>query len=52
MKKKDIAEKEKGISCRKEKSWRGPMTSPAMKVVSENLGHNRISVIAQSYLYN
>ena len=24
----------------------------AMKVVSENLGHNRISVIAQSYLYN
>ena len=23
----------------------------AMKIVSENLGHNRITVIAQSYLY-
>lgn len=24
----------------------------AMEIVSKNLGHNRISVIAQSYLYN
>lgn len=47
---KDIPTKERYI-MRKERAGEVYDRS-AMKVVSENLGHNRISVIAQSYLYN
>ena len=47
---KDIPLKERYI-MRKERAGE-VYDKSAMKVVSENLGHNRISVIAQSYLYN
>ena len=47
---KDIPAKERYI-MRKERAGE-VYDKSAMKVVSENLGHNRISVIAQSYLYN
>lgn len=47
---KDIPAKERYI-MRKERAGE-VYDKLAMKVVSENLGHNRISVIAQSYLYN
>ncbi|WP_173019384.1 tyrosine-type recombinase/integrase [Streptococcus parasanguinis] len=46
----DIPPKERYI-MRKERAGE-VYDKSAMKVVSENLGHNRISVIAQSYLYN
>ena len=46
----DIPAKERYI-MRKERAGE-VYDKSAMKVVSENLGHNRISVIAQSYLYN
>ena len=46
---KDIPAKERYI-MRKERAGE-VYDKSAMKVVSENLGHNRISVIAQSYLY-
>lgn len=47
---KDIPAKERYI-MRKDRAGE-VYDKSAMKVVSENLGHNRISVIAQSYLYN
>lgn len=47
---KDIPTKERYI-MRKDRAGE-VYDKSAMKVVSENLGHNRISVIAQSYLYN
>lgn len=49
-KEKDIPSKERYI-MRKERAGE-VYDKLAMEVVSKNLGHNRISVIAQSYLYN
>lgn len=49
-KEKDIPAKERYI-MRKERAGE-VYDKLAMEVVSKNLGHNRISVIAQSYLYN
>lgn len=49
-KEKDIPPKERYI-MRKERAGE-VYDKQAMEVVSRNLGHNRISVIAQSYLYN
>lgn len=49
-KEKDIPPKERYI-MRKERAGE-VYDKQAMEIVSRNLGHNRISVIAQSYLYN
>lgn len=49
-KEKDIPSKERYI-MRKERAGE-VYDKQAMEIVSRNLGHNRISVIAQSYLYN
>lgn len=49
-KEKDIPPKERYI-MRKDRAGE-VYDKQAMEVVSRNLGHNRISVIAQSYLYN
>lgn len=49
-KEKDIPSKERYI-MRKERAGE-VYDKLAMEIVSKNLGHNRISVIAQSYLYN
>ena len=49
-KEKDIPAKERYI-MRKERAGE-VYDKQAMEIVSRNLGHNRISVIAQSYLYN
>ena len=49
-KEKDIPPKERYI-MRKERAGE-VYDKQAMEIVSKNLGHNRISVIAQSYLYN
>lgn len=49
-KEKDIPPRERYI-MRKERSGE-VYDKLAMEIVSKNLGHNRISVIAQSYLYN
>ena len=49
-KEKDIPAKERYI-MRKERAGE-VYDKLAMEIVSKNLGHNRISVIAQSYLYN
>lgn len=49
-KEKDIPPKERYI-MRKERAGE-VYDKLAMEIVSKNLGHNRISVIAQSYLYN
>ena len=49
-KEKDIPLKERYI-MRKERAGE-VYDKQAMEIVSKNLGHNRISVIAQSYLYN
>lgn len=49
-KEKDIPSKERYI-MRKERAGE-VYDKLAMEIVSRNLGHNRISVIAQSYLYN
>ena len=48
--KKKIYRQKKGISCGKRAGE--VYDKQAMESVSRNLGHNRISVIAQSYLYN
>ena len=50
VKKNDIPPKERYI-MRKERAGE-VYDKQAMEIVSKNLGHNRISVIAQSYLYN
>ena len=47
---KDIPQKERYI-MRKDRAGE-VFDKLAMEIVSKNLGHNRISVIAQSYLYN
>ena len=50
VKKKIYRQKERYI-MRKERAGE-VYDKQAMEIVSKNLGHNRISVIAQSHLYN